>query len=84
MLNELARRWRARAVDGDANAPIPLDCQPGELTSPVAFAEAVLSALVPDSSWDMGMSTTTEEGGGIPGRAGASRSSRSSEDEVHA
>ena len=70
LLYELARRWRARAVDGDANAPIPLDCQPGELTSPVAFVEVVLSALVPDSSYNVGTSTTTEGGGGIPGIAG--------------
>ena len=70
LLNELARRWRARAVDGDANAPVPVDCEPGELTSPVALAEAVLSALVPDSSVDVAKATTTEGGGGIPGVAG--------------
>ena len=72
LLDELARRWRARAADGDTNAPTPVDCQPGELTSPVAFAEAVLSALVPESSYDAATSTTTEGGGGVPGLAGLS------------
>ena len=72
LLHELARRWRARAGDGDANAPVPIDCEPGELTSPVAFIEAVLSALVPDSSWDVTKSTTTEGGGGVPGVVGLS------------
>ena len=70
LLYELARRWRARAADGDANAPVPVDCQPGELTSPVAFTETVLSALVPDPSIDMAKATTTEGGGGVPGVAG--------------
>ena len=32
------------------SAPLPVDCQPGELTSPVAFTELVLSAVVPVSS----------------------------------
>jgi len=72
LLYELARRWRARAADGDANAPVPVDCQPGELTSPVAFTEAVLSALLPDSSFDVAKVTTTEGGGGVPGVAGLS------------
>ena len=72
LLNELARRWRARAADGDANAPVPIDCEPGELTSPVAFTEAILSALVPDSLHDVAKSTTTEGGGGVPGFAGLS------------
>ena len=72
LLHELARRWRARAADGDASAPLPVDCQPGELTSPVAFAEAILSALVPDSSYDVAKSTTTEGGGGVPGIVGLS------------
>ena len=72
LLYELARRWRARAADGDANAPVPIDCESGELTSPVAFTEAVLSALVPDSPWDVATSTTTEGGGGVPGVAGLS------------
>ena len=72
LLYELARRWRARAADGDASAPVPIDCQPGELTSPVAFAEAVLSALVPDPSYDVAESTTTEGAGGVPGVAGLS------------
>ena len=70
LLHELARRWRARAADGDASAPVPVDCQPGELTSPVAFAESVLSALIPDSSPDVATSTTTEGRGGVPGIAG--------------
>ncbi|MCY4452108.1 MAG: AAA family ATPase [Immundisolibacterales bacterium] len=70
LLHELARRWRARAADGDASVPIPVDCEPGELTSPVAFTEAVLSALFPDSSHDVATSTTTEGGGGVPGIAG--------------
>ena len=72
LLDELARRWRARAADGDASAPVPVDCEPGELTSPVAFAEAILSALVPGSSWDAAKSTTTEGGGGVPDVAKAS------------
>ena len=72
LLNELARRWRARAADGDASAPVPVDCQPGDLASPVAFTEAVLSALVPDSPYDAAKSTTTEGGGGVPGVAGLS------------
>ena len=72
LLNELARRWRARAADGDASAPVPVDCEPGDLTSPVAFTEVVLSALVPDSSVDVAKVTTTEGGGGIPGVAGLS------------
>ena len=72
LLDELARRWRARAAGGDASAPVPVDCEPGELTSPVAFAEAILSALVPGSSWDAAKSTTTEGGGGVPGVAKAS------------
>ena len=72
LLYELARRWRARAADGDASAPVPVDCQPGELTSPVAFTEVVLSALVPDSSFDVAKATTTEGGGGVPGVAGLS------------
>ena len=72
LLYELARRWRARAADGDASAPVPVDCQPGELTSPVAFAEAVLSVLVPDASYDVAKSTTNEGGGGVPGVAGLS------------
>ena len=71
LLDELARRWRARAADGDASAPVPVDCEPGELTSPVAFAEAILSALVPGSSWDAAKSTTTEGGGRVPGVAKA-------------
>ena len=70
LLYELARRWRARAADGDASAPMPVDCEPGELTSPVAFTEAVLSALVPDSSFDVTKATTTEGGGGVPCVAG--------------
>ena len=70
LLHELARRWRARAADGDASAPVPIDCEPGELTSPVAFTEAVLSAVVPDSSIDLAKATTTEGGGGVPGVAG--------------
>ena len=70
LLHELARRWRARAADGDASAPVPVDCEPGELTSPVAFTEAILSALVPDSSVDVAKATTTEGGGGVPGVAG--------------
>ena len=72
LLYELARRWRARAADGDASAPVPVDCEPGDLTSPVAFTEAVLSALIPDSSHDVATSTTTEGGGGVPGVAGLS------------
>ena len=72
LLDELARRWRARAAEGDASAPVPVDCEPGELTSPVAFAEAILFALVPGSSWDAAKSTTTEGGGGVPGVAKAS------------
>ena len=72
LLYELARRWRARAADGDASAPVPVDCQPGELTSPVAFTEVVLSALVPASSFDVAKATTTEGGGGVPGVAGLS------------
>ena len=72
LLYELARRWRARAADGDASAPMPIDCQPGELTSPVAFTEAVLSALIPDSSSNVATSTTTEGRGGVPGVAGLS------------
>ena len=72
LLYELARRWRARAADGDASAPVPVDCQPGELTSPVAFTEVVLSALVPDSSFDVAKATATEGGGGVPGVAGLS------------
>ena len=70
LLYELARRWRARAADGDAGAPVPVDCQPRELISPVAFTEAVLSAVVPDSSIDLAKATTTEGGGGVPGVAG--------------
>ena len=50
---------------------MPVDCEPGELTSPVAFAEAILSALVPGSSWDAAKSTTTEGGGRVPGVAKA-------------
>ena len=72
LLYELARCWRARAANGDASAPVPVDCQPGELTSPVAFTEVVLSALVPDSSFDVAKATTTEDGGGVPGVAGLS------------
>ena len=72
LLNELARRWRARAADGDASAPVPVDCEPGDLTSPVAFTEVVLSALVPDSSVDVAKVTTTQGGSGIPGVAGLS------------
>ena len=72
LLSELARRWRARAADGDTNAPVPIDCEPRELTSPVAFAEAILSALVPDAPYDVAKSTTTEGGGGVPGVAGLS------------
>ena len=72
LLDELARRWRARAADGAVNAPVPIDCEPGDLTSPVAFTEAVLSALIPDSPYDMATSTTTEGGGGVPGVAGLS------------
>ena len=72
LLYELARRWRARAADGDASAPVPVDCEPGDLTSPVAFTEGVLSALIPDSSHDVATSTTTEGGGGVPGVAGLS------------
>lgn len=72
LLDELARRWRARAADGDPAAPAPVDCEPGELASPVAFTEAVLSALAPDSSFRAANSTTTEGGGGIPGVAGPS------------
>ena len=78
LLYELARRWRARAAGGDASAPVPVDCQPGELTSPVAFTEVVLSALVPDSSFDVAKATTTEGGGGVPGVAGLSVSRRTS------
>ena len=70
LLHELARRWRVRAADGDTSAPVPVDCEPGELTSPVAFTEAVLSALIPDSSFDVATATTTEGGGGVPGVAG--------------
>ena len=72
LLYELARRWRERAADGDASAPIPVDCEPGELTSPVAFTEAVLSALIPDPSYDVATSTTSEGRGGVPGVAGLS------------
>ena len=72
LLYELARRWRTRAADGDASAPVPVDCEPGDLTSPVAFTEGVLSALIPDSSHDVATSTTTEGGGGVPGVAGLS------------
>ena len=72
LLYELARHWRARAAEGDAGAPVPVDCQPGELTSPVAFTEAVLSAVVPDASFDVAKATTTEGGGGVPGVAGLS------------
>ena len=70
LLHELARRWRARATDGDASAPTPVDCEPGELTSPVALTETLLSALVPDSPFDAAKATTTEGGGGVPGVAG--------------
>jgi len=70
LLHELARRWRARVTAGDTSAPIPVDCEPGELTSPVAFTEAILSALVPDSSYDAATATTIEGGGGVPGVAG--------------
>ena len=75
LLDELARRWRARAAGGDASAPDPVDCEPGELASPVAFTEAVLSALAPGSSFDAAEATTTEGGGGLPGfvRLGVSR-----------
>ena len=75
LLDELARRWRARAAGGDASAPAPVDCEPGELASPVAFTEAVLSALAPGSSFDAAEATTTEGGGGVPGfvRLGVSR-----------
>ena len=72
LLYELARRWRARAADDDASAPVPVDCEPGELSSPVAFTEAVLSALIPDSPYNVARSTTTEGGGGVPGVAGLS------------
>ena len=72
LLYELARRWRARAEDDDASAPVPVDCEPGELSSPVAFTEAVLSALIPDSPYNVARSTTTEGGGGVPGVAGLS------------
>lgn len=70
LLYELARRWRARAADDDASAPVPVDCEPGELSSPVAFTEAVLSALIPDSPYNVARSTTTEGGvasRGLPG-----------------
>ena len=70
LLCELARRWRTRAADGDTSAPVPVDCEPGELTSPVAFTEVVLSALFPESSIDVAKATTTEGGGGVPGVAG--------------
>lgn len=70
LLHELARRWRARAADGDANAPVPVDCEPGELASPVAFTEAVLSALIPELSYDVATATAAEGGGGVPGVAG--------------
>ena len=72
LLHELARRWRARAADGDAAAPMPVDCESGELTSPVALTESILSAVVPVSSYDMATSTTTGGGGGVPGVAGLS------------
>ena len=72
LLYELARRWRERAAGGDASAPVPIDCEAGELASPVAFTEAVLSTLLPDSSHDVATSTTTEGGGGVPGVAGLS------------
>ena len=72
LLYELARRWRARAADGDASAPASVDCEPGDLASPIAFTEAVLSALISDSSHDVATSTTTEGGGGVPGVAGLS------------
>ena len=78
LLFELARRWRGRAADGDAIAPMPIDCQPGELTSPVAFTEVVLSALIPDSSYDVATSTTSEGRGGVSGVAGLSVSRTSS------
>ena len=70
LLGELARRWRARAANGDTSAPVPVDCEPGELTSPVALTETLLSALVPGSSFDAAKATTTEGGGGVPGVAG--------------
>jgi len=60
----------ARAADGDPSAPGPVDCQPGELISPVAFAEAILSVLVPDSSYDAAKSTTAEGEAGLRALAG--------------